>query len=756
MTAPDTHDLELRGCTPEPLMSYLKALGVLRLIHEQKDAGVFGWWTNDCFRLRTRLSLNELFKFFVNEYKPTPIVGPWAGGSGFFEKDDKKAVKALAGSASPRVATYRAVIQQVRQILEEEGVSDKPTDEKKAELIRRYRRELPDDVVSWMDAVMVLQSENQRFAPLLGTGGNDGKLNFTYNFMQRIVKLVLPNLIVDPSRSEDWLKAALQGMSATLDDASVGQFAPGRAGGPNSTQGLEGDALDNPWDFVLMLEGALFFAGAVVRRYGIGGDVRSSFPFTVDAVSAGFDSSAAEDEKGARGEIWLPIWSRPATVYELTQLFGEGRADVSGRPARNALDFARAVAELGIDRGILAFTRYGFLKRSGKAYLATPLGRWSVVRRTDVDLLREADSWLNAFRRAASNKGAPPRYGAALRCIENAIFDFCKYGGPHFFQNILIAFGNAERELALEKSVGPRAKSDQGANETQGSLMPLSGLSPGWRLSANDQTPEFQLAQAIAFIYDPLLGPLRANLEPVDWRKGCRIWAEKERRVVWTAADLSTNLAQVLERRLMDGALKGCANLPINSPISASLYDITAFLDHRVDFQRIESLLWGMILLNPPNSLADKCEKMPPETPIPRDYALLKLLFLPKPLVGEWQGQYRYWRFAKSGEDGLKIRPEPQILSLLRAGRIGEACARAAYRLRVSGLTPMPGPTAEGRRRDGVWSEIINPIRGIRLAAALLIPISATSVNRLVHLVCRSETAEELESMNVVTQGDTP
>jgi len=41
------HEVVLEGCTPEPLMGYLKALGVLRLVAEQEDgkaeaAGVMG------------------------------------------------------------------------------------------------------------------------------------------------------------------------------------------------------------------------------------------------------------------------------------------------------------------------------------------------------------------------------------------------------------------------------------------------------------------------------------------------------------------------------------------------------------------------------------------------------------------------------------------------------------------------------------------------------------------------------------------
>ena len=57
------YDLELAGCAPEPLMAYLKALGVLRIVSEQKDKGARGWWKNDVFWLRSPL----LFKEAVTE-----------------------------------------------------------------------------------------------------------------------------------------------------------------------------------------------------------------------------------------------------------------------------------------------------------------------------------------------------------------------------------------------------------------------------------------------------------------------------------------------------------------------------------------------------------------------------------------------------------------------------------------------------------------------------------------------------------------
>lgn len=86
------YNLELPGCTPEPLMAYLKALGTLRLVAEQKDPDARGWWKNDVFWLRSTLDRDGLAKFFLEEYRPTPIVAPWAGGSGFFKNDNQKAV----------------------------------------------------------------------------------------------------------------------------------------------------------------------------------------------------------------------------------------------------------------------------------------------------------------------------------------------------------------------------------------------------------------------------------------------------------------------------------------------------------------------------------------------------------------------------------------------------------------------------------------------------------------------------------------
>jgi CRISPR-associated protein Csx17 len=50
-------------------------------------------------------------------------------------------------------------------------------------------------------------------------------------------------------------------VTGLLRDAAIGQFFPAAAGGDNSSSGFRAKSLLNPWDFILMIEGAVVFAG---------------------------------------------------------------------------------------------------------------------------------------------------------------------------------------------------------------------------------------------------------------------------------------------------------------------------------------------------------------------------------------------------------------------------------------------------------------------------------------------------------------
>jgi CRISPR-associated protein Csx17 len=212
----------------------------------------------------------------------------------------------------------------------------------------------------------------------------------------------------------------------------------------------------NAWDFVLLIEGALVFAAAATRRYESASPMRMAFPF--HARAAGGSTNVTDtDEDGSRDELWLPLWSSPARLRTIRRLFAEGRATVgsgdAARPGVSALDFARAIAALGVDRGIESFTRVGFHVRNGLAYFATPLGRFPTREVPSVRLLDELDGWFGRFRSRASGRKVPERVAVARRRLETAMFEVAAGGavGP-----LVLALGDVE--LALARSLAFAAK----------------------------------------------------------------------------------------------------------------------------------------------------------------------------------------------------------------------------------------------------------------------------------------------------------
>ncbi|HQX49858.1 MAG TPA: type I-U CRISPR-associated protein Csx17 [Planctomycetaceae bacterium] len=766
------HILLLHGCTPEPLMNYLKALGILRIVSEQADASARGCWKNGVFELHCQLSDGGLLDFFVAHYSPTPIVSPWNGDGGFLSESGACAetMKKIEKLADPRLDPLRAVIASVRKIgalrdfatcrerakeLEKrkkaKTITGRETDEL-AEVKKRVkeikngivislRNDLSDQTQAWLDACMVIDLDGFAAAPVLGSGGVDGRMEFSANFMANVLTLL------SSEQRERWIeKSVFDRGDARLLGTSIGQFAPGRIGGPNATQGMEGSSSLNPCDYVLMLEGVVLLGGSVSRRLGQRDDPKAAFPFTVRASSAGHGSLAASEAKDARGELWLPLWERPASLAEIATLFAEGRSELAGRQSRTAVDFARAVASLGVDRGISSFTRQGFLKRNGLAFLATPLGRFDVRVRGEVELIREVDPWLNRLRMACGDD-APSRFRTAARCIDATIFDYCRYGGREQFSAILRALGQAERELAN----GDSFRVDRKTGRSK--VPPLMGLSSKWIEAANDGSLEFRLALSLASMFDreQKVGPLRANLEPFDWSRGKYAdWATKDRRVVWNATDLASNLSSVVARRLMDATRLGCVQLPLESAYAAPLDAVATFLigdidGQTVDDERIEELLWGLMLVDHRSDRIELPKSNFNAAPLPRAYALLKLLFLPAPLVLDRtaNGSVRGVTYCREGQEGLTIRPEPQIIPLLQSGRpdsVGEACRIAARRLRVTGINPLPHRTSGGRNRDAVWEEVGSGLDGRRLAASLLFPLAPFSISKLFNLVARPDS----------------
>ncbi|MGQ0802343.1 MAG: type I-G CRISPR-associated protein Cas8g1/Csx17 [Actinomycetota bacterium] len=732
----------LRGCRPEPLGSYLKALGVLRLLGEQVDPDATGHWEGETFVLGTELDRDALLAFFLDEYRPTPLVAPWNGGSGFGPKDQQAGIAALEASSDPRVAAYREAITAARSLVAEAGWDDLS----KEEQVERCRSTLPDAAVSWLDATVVLTASSRAFPPLLGTGGNVGRLEFSNNFMQRVAQV----LCIDsrhPNRqrrqSEQWLhRSLLDSGTPKLIKAAIGQFDPGAAGGANSSPLGDAGSLLNPWDYVLLLEGSLLFSSGAARRLGADLPGKASIPFTVDATQVGYLSSAA-DEK-ARGELWTPLWIRPATAGELERLAGEGRAEWRGRQARTGLDFARAVGSLAVDRGITAFARHSFVERHGQNMLAVPTGRVLVRSHREAPILGAFDPWLNGIRGARS---LPHGVAAKLRAVDTAMWEVAVRGGAVALQTTLSAL--AELERAVSRSGNLRR------DRVRAPVTPLSAEE--WLPLLDDGSPELRLAAAIASQRDPkrggTVGPDSARsraityyLRPVQLGRARRLeWAEADSRVPGIGTrPLAYVLGEVLWARGVDAFSLGSptregdgeegqrgVDIAFRYSCPVPMEDTVAYLERRVDDARLEELLGACLLLD--------WHEQPDVSSWNADSPGFDWSAPPA-----WQLLVPFFQSAGAGA-GPPLRPGASWVPLLLAGRVVEVLDDAVLRLRIARRTAIVGLTADARE---AMSATVSPER---LAAALLIPISGFVGRWLLDRVSVTSPDEPLSQPSAIT-----
>ena len=223
--------LALRGCAPTPLASYLKALGVLRLVSspanhvsgEATDPHARGWWENECFHLRTTLGRDALLGFFLHDYAPSPIIAPWNGGSGFYAGDNKDGFDPLAtGQVAGRFGNISSAIRNTVRTVADLKLAEKPEGEAKVGLVAALRAELADAALLWLDAVLALSGGGLAYPELLGTGGNDGRLDFTNNFARRLVSRAKPAGLFEASSGEPFERGSAASRSQPACSPGLG------------------------------------------------------------------------------------------------------------------------------------------------------------------------------------------------------------------------------------------------------------------------------------------------------------------------------------------------------------------------------------------------------------------------------------------------------------------------------------------------------------------------------------------------------
>jgi CRISPR-associated protein Csx17 len=595
----------------------------------------------------------------------------------------------------------------------------------------------------WVDAAVALDERNKKgfeFTSLFGSGGNDGRMEFTKNFRHHLDSLF--DLASGAPRDDAGAKlraAVCGGPTKLLTRKAVGQFFPGRAGGTNMGAGFFGGAAVNSWEFVLMLEGAVVLVAGMSRR-GEVGRARVSSPFWVEAAAAGF-GSASEREGSPRGEQWLPLWSQPLRYSELVELIREGRAQVGRQQTTRAADMVRATARLGLARGIDSLQRFAYLQRNGRSNLAVFTGRFHVRSRSHQELLDDVAPWIDRLvwhAKQTKENNVPASLGAVARRTQEALFSVCRRGAtPTDWRDLLIAL--SEAELALLRS---------GKNPAR---RPLPSLGAGWISAVDDSTREGRCALRLALAFASqhqsvknengglsLRESIRRHFVPVDDRGRFDLDERGRPKLgpeqVCVGRDLVADAIALVERRSIwarssKKERERTPRLPLQAipGCEATLEEVGAWIRGEVSDREVLDLARALLALDWVKLRPGTCGVPPPMlggVPEPL-HLLFRLAHLPFDVpVADSEGR---------AEVAVTVRLDPEPLRRLAAADLDGALRVAVRRLEASGLLPV------------VRRAVASPSVARRLAASLAFPISQGDAARAARLVCKPYTVKEVE-----------
>jgi CRISPR-associated protein Csx17 len=689
------HDIEFPGITPTPLGSYLAAIGILRAAGAAFPE-TRGWWSEaGTFWLRSRKSTDELVEWFTEEREPDVFVRPWNPDP----NEDRRALQDLPESWNRARRALEFSVRQVEKSEELKGLRRK-LQARKADLKRRgldakqdpevrqlgadvekasqilgtqaLRSLAPESVLACFDCSRVTTTDGSTvYAPLLGSGGNDGKRDFMLVYLRQ-----LRATQADRARSAAWLRSAL-GLevtsSAPLPKESGNSWFPDSVKIHNSGQeGFFTEQMASPWAYLLACEGVRSLAGGSSRRLGINANPSGTFPFVFMPPAY----STKEEAKKTDAEFWAPLWNKPAKWSEVASLLRAGRAAVSGNAARKPHQVAEALLARGVDRGISAFQRFSLdHTTSANTFEVIPLGRFR-TRDSDgvaAQCLAELEEWHDRLPQDSTKVVVGIR-----RRVEDAILHVCEAPCEAVrWERLLVTCADAELRIARNKSFRAQSRG-------------LPPLSVEWLrfASAGAVDGEFLFAAAVGSITN-----LRQN-----------IFGAKR---AWAGIDLLQDLTEILRRRLLDDS--GTEGVPLAGRYACPPKVLAAFLNGLLDERRIQTLIPAFALLAWNPNWRTGLPGLPPSGTeslrgacVPMPLTLMKCLFQP---VNLRLGNRRAF-------GDVKFAPRcPEALATLLAGDAARAVQHASRRLRACGLRPVPIAAA------GVSLPTCR-----RWAAALLVP----------------------------------
>jgi len=497
----------------------------------------------------------------------------------------------------------------------------------------------------------------------------------------------------------------------------------------------------------------------------------AAFPFVFDSGEDLVDDS--NDVKGTASSIWLPLWGRPVTYWELSSFICDAQARLPGKEARFSAEFARAVRAQGADAGFSGWQEFRFKMKASRVpwictgrYLGSTTSSAHSLRLNDALAPLDESGFLDQFEPRFKGSKIDTRSPHPIRAsISAAIEDTVVQPTADNAMEVLLRLYTACGKLAQSKSFQETLRQ----HATFFDSLPMKH----WEdLLEGIDTPEFRIARALASITglakqqrqsngkavfseaQPSLGsllPLKRRLRrwylPTDSK-------DRSKQAVWSGTDLCHDLAHVLSRRYLDSLDDD--RPAFMSPRPAPLDDILAFLNGELDDHRIARWIEALSLIgwhweqeqeSADASVPDEKESLDEEPwqiqAIPLPYAALRSLL---EMECKWQGNDpSLWKKRRSHRPiALLCQRTPSSLAL--------AVEDALRWLSIWGVPNRWGKSAGNEKPRLGGRDVIradhgelnfsqDPMRLVtRLAAAVLIPLDWRDRGKLYRAVTLPQT----------------
>lgn len=556
------------------------------------------------------------------------------------------------------------------------------------------------------------------YNPLLGSGGNAGKRDFSAGWRRAVECLRVEPPDAAEKLSE--LKRLLLGDSVTwmLEKLNGASWFSDTNKLYNSGQKSLREGVASPWSIALACEGLPFFAGGASRRLGARARAVGAFPFVTREAAP----NAAGEAGRELAEIWAPIWHRPMSPAEVLTVFRRGRAELGGHGVLTPSAFATAVMRRGVDAGLSEFRRFVLERTTSSNTFEPRFGGVFQVRvsgtsqptafvTSETDAMERLVSLVDQFRGPMADRKAGKRwrYVGLRGGIEAAMLRLAESpsdpeAARDLSDSVVKALDRIDRNQTFRKK------------SISWEPLPLCWLPALF----GDERPTAEARLALS-----LVSSFPADRPFATYRFGVQQHGRRfvhspqiPKRWVWrSVAPAASALTQILYRRSLDWEAKPEAGEPVRAGVPATSADVANWLSSSLDDDLVARWVSRFALFDWKQKLPTSVRSLTPKDSVTGAaraalclFGLLQPLFdlRPVPLFHE-----RASDLLPPNSGARTPSAARRLLGLLRAPDIAAAVRFAATRYAIAAAPVV---------RSGIPWDVNDPER---LTASLLFQISS-------------------------------